>query len=200
MPLMSNVRRAINMSTPRTWLANAESLRDANPTGFAISRTYKTLLRFVQENQWSGACHAVSAVMHVLLRAQRVDSSLYIWEVGFGHVAFDHSWIEVDNKVYDAAVFTTLIQSVSFPPVFRGTDLTTMAATELEYGFQSAQGYDPNARMIAQTPVRDYMDAFPNHPKGLLGLALDIAKSSSIPVSAGALRKAAEQSVWSERA
>ena len=188
------------MSSPISWLKNADTLREPNPGGFAIWGAFATLLRFVHENNWSGACHSVSAVLHILLRTQKVESALYIGEVGFDKLAFDHSWVEVEGQVYDAAVSSTLIHSISFPPVFRGIDLTTMTLTALRYGIQSGQGYDPSAKMIAQSPVAQYMDAFPHHPKGLIGLAADLAKKSGISASSGALRKAAEQSAWRERA
>jgi hypothetical protein len=186
------------MSTARMWLKNLEPLCERDPEGVAIWRTFATMLRFVENEKLSGSGHPVSAVLHILLRVQRIESVLVLGVVGDGDNVFNHSWVEAKGQAYDAAGPGTLVSALSLPPVFRGLDLATMATTELRYGVQSCQEYDPATRAIAQVPIARYMDTFPFHPGGLIEVAAYLARATGLSVGAAALRSAAEQSAWSE--
>ena len=130
---------------------------------------------------------------------QGVQSDICLGEVSFGSVYFDHSWVEVDGEIYDAAISNTLVVDLYCPPVFRGIDLSTAQPTVLRYGTPSGQGYDENALMIRSICVSDYMSMFPNHPHGLFGMTMLIGMAAGIYVNLDTIRRYAGSAVWKER-
>ncbi|GAB6141602.1 hypothetical protein JCM14076_23310 [Methylosoma difficile] len=181
------------------WNSSAKALMVKNPNGFKVLTAFRGLLEFIHTKDWQGACHGSSAVLSVLLSSQGIKSTLCLGEVSSGNIYFDHSWVEVDGEIYDAAISNTLIRGIAFPPVFRSYDLFTKNATALQYGAPSGQGYDEDANLIRQISVYDYMEMFPEHPDGLFGFAKVVGKNIGISVTSDTLRKQALRTVWTER-
>ncbi len=111
---------------------------------------------------------------------------------------FDHSWIEIDGEIYDAAISNSL-SDLNFPPVFSGIDLSSGSKPLVSYGTPSGKGYDADARRIRSISVLEYMSGFADHPQGLFGIAKLIGKKAGIQVSVNAIQKIASNAVWKER-
>lgn len=187
-----------SLSTKK-WKSASQGMMIKNPDGFKTVKTFNGILDFIHNKDWQGACHSSSAIFSTLMAAQGVSSTLCLGEVAQGIAYFDHSWVEINSEVFDAAVSISLMKGVYFPPVFRGFDLSTKAETTLEYGKSSGRGYDEHASWIRKIPVATYMDDFPDHPDGLFGIAKDIAKTINLRVSLPTLKKHAETLIWVER-
>ena len=179
------------------WSSNASGITPK--PHIKIQRTFFEILRFIKKTEWSGACHAASSVLYILLREQKFDAELYVGEVGNLPIVFDHSWVEIDNKIYDAAITSTLIEGISFPPIFAGIDLETSQTPNNQYGIHSGQGYDPVAQSIIQTPFGDYLSMFPAHPKGLWGVTKDIGKGMGLRMNLGQLKSKYSDTEWKEK-
>jgi hypothetical protein len=188
------------MKNINQWKSGANRLMVKNPNGFKTFNLFSSLLDFIHREDWQGACHASTTVLGSLLAVQGVTAEICLGEVCYGTVYFDHSWVEVDGSIYDAAISNTLIEGLYFPPVFRDIDLSSNLPTELKYGVPSGQGYDDNAQLIRGISVTDYMNAFPNHPQGLFGIAKQIGKSAGLQqLTISKLEKCASQITWKER-
>lgn len=143
----------------------------------SIAEVLCNLMQYMKEKRWIGACHATSAVMFVALSEMGLSPKVCVGEVKddvFGF--FDHSWIELDNKIIDLACSMTLLggRPVNAPVIF-DIDSSTGEKYELEYGIYYA-GLDENAEYIMTTGFCDYMDAFPICKNGLwdvVGIVLD---------------------------
>lgn len=159
---------------------NADRLIPDLPKTYKLKRTFFNILRYIHAQDWQGACHATSAIMFVLLREQGYEAFACLGEVSKNPIIFDHSWVEIDGKVIDAAVSNTLIRGVNFPPVLLGFDLQSGLESELDYGTTEGGGIDQQASMIASMPIGQYMDGFPGHPDGLWGIAKEVAKAQSV--------------------
>jgi hypothetical protein len=83
--------------------------------------------------------------------------------------------------------------------VYRSIDLSNGTRTKTEYGFASGLGDDIYAAGIKQIPFMDYMDNFPQHPQGLIGLAKDLGKNLGLRASVTQLRKACVEKEWCVR-
>ncbi len=164
-----------------------------------IQNTFFSLLRFIHKTQWDGACHASSAILYLLLQEQNFNAKLYVGEVGSLPIVFDHSWVEIDNKIYDAAILSTLIDGISFSPVLVDIDLATGHKTKNDYGINSGQGYDPIAHQIMQTPFNVYMSNFPGHPKGLWGLTKEIGRNIGVKINLGRVNSKYSNTIWNEK-
>lgn len=128
-------------------------------TFFATSDYYKN-------NPNPGACHLISSVLHVLLKEQGVENDLCIGEVTYKNgMFFDHSWIEINGKVFDIAIQLTLKLEVN-PPVYAGYNLYTEKLAERVYGTTSPSGFDLVGKRVLETPFVDYMNEYPNFKEG----------------------------------
>lgn len=181
------------------WKTSAQKLKQANNNGDKVLTTFLGLLTFLHQFDWQGACHASSAVFATLLGHQGLEVTVCLGEVSYGKIYFDHSWIEVDGKIYDVAISNTLIEGFAFPPVFCNTDLSTRKPTELMYGNPSGQGYDASASWIRNTSIAEYMGMFQGHPHGLFGIAHVVGRSIGLKLSVDEIRKQAHKLVWTER-
>lgn len=186
------------MKNVAQWKLAAERLRAKNPTGFWICRVFTALLEYIHKEDWQGACHASCTVLYSLLAIKDISAAICLGDVSHEGVYFDHSWIEIDGEIYDAAISKTLTD-LCFPPVFGGIDLSSGVRPSLRYGTPSGQGYDESAQWIRSISVSEYMSALPDHPQGLFGLTKLIGMKAGIQVNINAVRKIASNAVWKER-
>jgi hypothetical protein len=92
----------------------ADRLYPDSPETYRLKKTFFNVLAYIDENDWQGACHATTAILFVLLREQGIAATPYVGEVSKAPIVFDHSWIEVDSEVCDAAVMNSLVRGVHF--------------------------------------------------------------------------------------
>lgn len=161
---------------------------DASET-YKLKKTFFYILKYIHQNDWTGACHATSAVMYILLKEQGIDVSLYIGEVARDGIIFDHSWIEYSGQPIDAAISNTLIQGIAFSPVFCGIELESGNPTESKYAYQSGQGLGPEMLFYSSNTLGGYLDRFPGHPKGLWGIASILAKELGVKFNIGKAKR-----------
>jgi hypothetical protein len=154
----------------------ADKLFPDSPEMYKIKKIYFCVLNYIHKNDWTGACHASSSVMYLLLREQGIDAKLYIGEVKRDDIIFDHSWLEINGQIFDAAISNTQIKNIQFPAVFSNIELSTGNSTLSDYSFKSGQGLESEMEFFSSNTLGYYLDNFPNHPKGLWGIASILSK------------------------
>ncbi len=182
-----------------TYSNAAQKLSNQNSDGIKVYKTYISVLKFIIKNDWQGACHSSSSILALLLAVQNIESTLCLGEVTDEYIYFDHSWIEIDGAIFDAAVVSTLVNGISYAPVYRNYDLNNSTPTHLKYGVISGEGYDENAMWIKSIAVSEYMGLFPGHENGLFGFAKLIAKSMNLRVSITSLKTTSTKLFWVDR-
>ncbi|BDB12884.1 lasso peptide biosynthesis protein [Acidithiobacillus ferrooxidans] len=124
-------------------------------------KVFNAALKFIWKNDFTGACHNMSAVIYIILSEINVQSTLCIGEVKLNNQLFDHSWVEVGEKIIDAAVSLPLDHENSAfvgGPVFRSVDLSTNKHTRLHYGVESENGLDSIARNVCERDLAEFGD------------------------------------------
>jgi hypothetical protein len=169
------------------------------PDSYKIKKTFFCVLKYIHKNDWTGACHATSSVMYLLLKEQGVDVNLYIGEVERESVIFDHSWLEFGGEPIDAAISNTLIEGVKFSPVYFGVELETGVPTESNYSFQSGQGLGAEMEFYSSNTLGFYLDGFPRHPKGLWGIASILAKDIGMKFNIGKAKQKYSHEHWQQK-
>lgn len=126
------------------------------------------LMRYIEEYEWQGGCHAISSVLYVLLCECGVDAQLCIGEVRCdGLPAFDHSWVTVADEVYDLTCGISIVSNTRiFGPVIAGVDVSTQGPTRVEYGINGI-GLDSQAEAVRKMRFGAYMDGYPESKNGL---------------------------------
>lgn len=139
------------------WLATGRKASEDIADGQKIIRAWEVVLKFIWENQYAGACHDTSAVLYMLFSELGLSPSLNIGEVQSHVGIFDHSWVEVDGLIFDAAVCLPQPGGRQVGgPVFASIDLATNRRTQLIYGVQSEEGFGQDALVPASTSLREY--------------------------------------------
>ncbi len=174
----------------------ADELFPNEPSIYKIKKAYFSVLNFIHKADWSGACHASSSVLFVLLREQKINANIFIGEVARDKFIFDHSWVEIGSLPYDAAISHTLIEGFRFSPVFKGVDLETGKNTESNYGFVSGNGLEEEMNFYSKNTLGYYIDSFPDHPQGLWGIASILAKDIGIKFSVTKARQKYSDERW----
>lgn len=136
----------------------------------AVENTIYNLFIYMIYNQLQGGCHALSSVLYVALCEIGLKPILCIGECEYpNQKPFDHSWIELDGKVIDLAIYLPLNQSVgSFGgPVICDIDILTSQNSPIKYGINTGLPLSEETRFILDCPFSDYMTSFPNEVNGL---------------------------------
>ena len=180
----------------QTWRVNAQELLRGKPWSLKFIKTFQEIVKYIEANQWQGACHAISSVLYILLAEQGIQSTLCIGEVISDTIAFDHSWIEIDDDIYDIAVINTLDDRFRFPPTIRGFDVATRMPTKLKYGVSTGLADDESTIQVKRMGFSTYMDNFPNHRDGLWGIAAIIGNKLGITTDVAALKTRYAQTQW----
>lgn len=137
------------------------------------------MFRYMRKHQMYGCCHAYSSVLYVALKelGLSVELCIGICKVE-GSKPFDHSWIEVDGKVVDLAIYMPLTERIcdySGPIVF-DSDLVTMKSSQVEYGIYTDLPFDNQTITVMNMPFVDYMSAYPYETEGLWGVLKSISQ------------------------
>ena len=152
-----------------------------------------SLYRFMIQNQWLGACHATTAMMFAFAKKIGIDAIPCIGECEQeGYPPFDHSWLLIDDKVYDLAIAMPFNLYVAKGPVIASIDTRTNKNVDMKYGI-TYMGMDEQALMAYNTNIYDYLYGCP-HPK-LINVISDLAKNLQIYIT----RKWLEQNLSKDR-
>ena len=147
----------------------------------AVAQTIKNLARFISDRKWYGACHASCAALYVALKELGFSPTLCAGEVDAHAFIFDHSWVELDGRIIDAAIAFPLQGKPLSNLIVLGVDIFTKMPSNLVYGTSRGTGLDIDANYATTVPFCIYMDNFPDAPNGLwsvvevlLGQTVDI--------------------------
>ena len=138
------------------WLNNLKNEASKNKKERIIHKIFSQLLQWVYLNGYEGGCHLISAAMYILLSEAGIKSSLCLGEVKTGEQFFDHSWVEIDNKIYDVTLVMPLSGGISHPPVFASKDLSTNSISALKYGLTSGDGLNEAAQFVLNVDLGTY--------------------------------------------
>jgi hypothetical protein len=172
---------------------------DGHRAAEPLAKTYAILYGVVEANDWEGACHATTAVAFVLLREQGIEAQPCLGEVTLGNAVWDHSWIEVDGKVFDIAIARPIQPAPILAPVLAGRHTDDGQPTRLRYGVRSGMPAMAEAALVGRLSLDEYMAGFPRHPKGLWGVACELAGRLGMSLTVAELRGRYGSTRWSLR-
>lgn len=118
---------------------------------------------FMIKNKWKGACHALSTIQYILLNELGLNPKLCIGIVGTSRYEFDHSWIELNNEVYDITIVNGLSEIKISEPIIANINIDKMEKNDLEYGRRGNLDYPANE--IKDMYITEYIDGFTNQPE-----------------------------------
>lgn len=153
-----------------TIVKNMESIVDENGYDAEISDTIINLFDYIIRTNLRGACHALTAVLYVAFKEMGYKPIMKIGECKYKkHLPFDHSWLELNQKVIDLAIFMPLqdVQGSHGGPNILGKDTITNKNSLVEYGINTGLEFSDHTIFAIKTPLTEYMNKFPFEDEGL---------------------------------
>lgn len=143
------------------WKANADIILNSMEEKEKIKIIYFELLNIIKETNWQGSCHAVSTVMHILFKEIGLDSTLCIGQLEYKNSIFDHSWVEIDNKVFDISIYRGINNISVNTPIINGCNIDTKNKDTTKYGLGKMYNIDRDTKAVLNLPIIKYIDGFP---------------------------------------
>jgi hypothetical protein len=146
-----------------------------------IELIFKEFLEITYRLDWKGACHESTAAIHILLNELGIANTWKIGEVFANGNLFDHSWIEINEKIFDIAITKTLIIEAINAPIINDIDININGLHNFEYGIKSGQGLSPQTQFVMNINLSDYLSNSPINPiHGTLAIILDIGRKLNL--------------------
>lgn len=116
-----------------------------------------------RKNLMQGGCHFLSSIFHVLLDVFGVENTLYIGNIEIKGKTLSHSWVEINDHVYDIAITQASYSSVcNEGAIFDGVDLNTEKETDIKYGVLSEEELvDNSGKIIENATIGEYFSHCP---------------------------------------
>lgn len=154
--------RIVEQDVLTIWRDRARAIAANRGNGELLFKAYGVVLSFIWEERYEGACHDTSAVMFMLMCELGLSPELCIGEVWSDSSTFDHSWVECDGLIFDAAVCLPQQGGAWVGgPIFGSHDLISERPTKLSFGVTSPYGLDENTRSITDLSLTEYAQIQP---------------------------------------
>lgn len=177
------------------------------PVSPVVARTLDVVYRLIQgDENWRGACHMSTAVAHILLVQQGVNSTPCLGDVVTLRGPFDHSWLEIDGAIYDLAIAYPLEEheDSALPPVIAGRHLPDGTPTELLYGAapatygRPALG-NPSVEFIKRMSLTQYVDGAAEVGLDLWGIIIKLGQTLGLKMDKQMLKRRHMKTMWAIR-
>ena len=173
----------INKTKESTWKENFDKLNIEIDKKEELKEILFRSYEFMEKEDWKGACHAISAIQYVIFNELELNPKICIGVVGWSQEPFDHSWIEIENQVYDIAIDNTLTGVKVSEPIIAGYNIETLQKTDIKYGIEYM--LDEEAMFVKEVSITDYLDG----NMLLWNLIFNFAKSVNLNLNLQKLRE-----------
>ena len=131
------------------------------------------LFAYMMRKKVCGCCHAFSSVLYVAFSELGYTPSLLIGACQKdGLKPFDHSWITIDNKIIDIAIYYSLTEEINLisGPVIFDRDVVSGKTVSTHYGINTGLPMSLDTLAAINIPFVTYMDNSPFEKDGLWGV------------------------------
>lgn len=153
---------------------------------------FKDVQNFMKRKQWYGACHATTAVLYAICKVLDIKCTPCIGEVLY-KIYFDHSWLIIDDAIYDLAITMPFEDACATGPIFKDIDLSTGKEATIQYGVKY-QGLDEQASFAYSMSIYDYLK---NSPEiNLINLVINTLKMNGKYISRSRIQQLLGNDSW----
>ena len=155
---------------------NIRRLMDNNQMPETCTNAVLRLYDFMITKNYFGGCHALSSALYVALCKLGFSPELCVGECQVpGMLPFDHSWVNLDGRIIDLAVYYPLTQQINSisGPVILGVDAITNRTPHTQYGINTGLPMSQQTMVAINSTFIEYMDNFPFGKEGLWSIVID---------------------------
>lgn len=122
-----------------------------------LADIFSFYLRFMVDRDLRGACHDSSVLLYIMFSEYGFNPILNIGVVrNTENVIIDHSWITVDNAIYDIAIHLPMYEGKYIsPPIFSSKNTADNTVTTLQFGVDIE--LDNDAQVILNLTIGEYL-------------------------------------------
>lgn len=147
------------------WINNSQIIGDE-----ILSDIFCIYLENTVKNNWTGACHDLSASFYMTLLEYGYKANIFIGIADLDGYKFDHSWVAINDNVYD---FSVCVQNIkSSTPVFRSINLENLSKSNIIYGIQGVDLGEP-AKTISSLTLDEYQKIRPKNQRCIYNIAAE---------------------------
>lgn len=154
-----------------------QTIAQENGLSKDVQTVIVNLFDYMINKQMYGCCHAFSSALYVALCELGEQPQLCVGECyNAKEKPFDHSWIVLNGKVIDIAIYMPLTQKCNSITgvVIMDIDTVTQAKHDTQYGYETGLGLGYETDIVNNMPFVDYMNDYPFEVGGLWTLVKKI--------------------------
>lgn len=177
------------------------------PVPPVVAQTLSLLYHLMQGDpeSFQGACHTLTAIAHVLLTEQGVETVPCWGDVVHRTGPFDHSWLEIEGEIHDLAISNPHEAHLKQLPVVAGRSLSdgkppalVYGASPATYGGNIAIG-DPDQERLKRGSLTEYLDLAESHGLELWALIVLLGRKLEVPLERQTLQRKYSKVYWTIR-
>lgn len=165
------------------WKSNLGKVVTTTPQEYKAHKAYSALWKWMVKAEYNGACHDSSAILYMIFQEIGFQCEICTGEVKLltGAVT-DHSWVEVDGKVFDIAISLPNNPEHLHAPIYDGVSLGEEGLVNVKFGF-NYEGLDQEAQLILSQTLSEYLSMHPWGENFAYKKVKEIAKSIGLRVN-----------------
>ena len=149
---------------------NIKKIVSENNYSEDVSNIVLSLYNYMTEKKFFGGCHVFSSILYVAFSEIGLETKIFVGECQKkGERAFDHSWVTVDDKIVDLAIYYPLTEKINSMggPIVLDVEATTLKMGEIAYGINTGLPLSSDTNIVINAKFDTYMSKFPHEINGL---------------------------------
>lgn len=170
---MNNIG-GIPINTAKKWIMGTMAIGGNSKKGKLLADIFSVYLESMLTNGWRGACHDLSSSFYMTLSEYGYNPKLFTGVVKTQNgKMFDHSWVELDNRIYDFAICYPHLQGENVSsPIFGSKHVDTQKITNLSYGISGVE-LDDFVMKIVEATIDEYAKLRPHNSVDMYEIAAE---------------------------
>lgn len=176
------MRARINRQDSRRKINNLirkriQTIAQENGLSEQVQSVFVNLFDYMMKKKLCGCCHAFSSALYVALCELGESPQLCIGECyNPKEKFFDHSWILLNGKIIDIAIYMPLSQRRNSITgvVIMDIDTVTQEKSDTEYGCKKEFGLNDETKKVKHISFIEYMNIWPFESNGLWSVVKSI--------------------------
>lgn len=170
-----------------------------------VVQTLKLLYKILDRDEsFNGGCYMVTAMSHILLNEQGIESTPCIGDAVCDRGPFDHAWLEIGGAVFDLPIQYPMDPKFKMPAIIGGFHFGGQASRVLygtdpsSYGKQVVVG-DGTRGLIQSMSLGLYLSGAEGHGLDLWGIIKVLSNVLGLNLDKAALKKKYLSTHWTLR-
>ncbi len=151
-------------------ISNIERIVQENHFEGEVADIIINAFSFMIKKKLLGGCHVLSTLIYVALNELKYNAKLLCGECQYlDKLPFDHSWVTLNEKIIDIAIYYPLSEYFGGlgAPIAFDIDTIDLKPTIMRYGINTGLPFSDETKFAIDSTITQYMDKYPHEENGL---------------------------------